>query len=74
MAELKDVLNKRCPVEFEWKGTKIQLAYRPFHERLEQEIKGEGDWTLDSMTRFVAAVATDWDQKTSSTSSRRSCE
>lgn len=60
MAELKNIVNKRCPVSFEWHGEQIEIAYRPYSERIENEVKGGDDWALSSMKALVCAVALDW--------------
>jgi hypothetical protein len=60
MAELGDIINMRCPVKFDWHGESIEIAYRPYSEKIEHEIKGGADWGLESMTNLVLAVGLDW--------------
>lgn len=60
MAELGDIIGKRCPVQFDWHGESIEIAYRPYSETIENEIKGGADWGLESMTNLVLAVGLDW--------------
>jgi hypothetical protein len=60
MAELNDIISMRVPVTFDWNGTEIQIAYRPYSQRIEQEVKGGEDWTQESMKALVVRVALDW--------------
>lgn len=60
MAELSDIINMRCPVSFDWHGQRIELAYRPYSEGIENEIKGEEGWTGPSMKALIVAVVLDW--------------
>jgi len=60
MAELKDIISMRVPVTFDWNGTEIEIAYRPYSERIEREIKGDEDWSQDTMKALVVRVVTDW--------------
>lgn len=60
MAELNDIIGMRVPVTFDWNGTEIAIAYRPYSERIEREIKGDADWTQDSMKALIVRVALDW--------------
>lgn len=60
MAELKDIIGMRVPVKFEWHGTEIEIAYRPYSERIEQEVKGGEDWTQETMKALVVRVVLDW--------------
>ncbi len=60
MADLAQIISMRVPVEFDWHGTKIEIAYRPYSERIEKEVKGGEDWTQDTMKALVLRVALDW--------------
>lgn len=61
MADLKDIIGMRVPVTFDWNGTTIALAYRPYSERIEREIKGDDEWDADAMKRLLVRVVIDWD-------------
>lgn len=60
MPELKHIVTKRCPVQFDWHGETIEIAYRPYSEAIELETKGDGDWTTESMKALIARVVLDW--------------
>lgn len=60
MAELNDIISMRAPVTFDWNGTEIEIAYRPYSERIEKEVKGAEDWTQDTMKALIERVGLDW--------------
>lgn len=60
MAELNDIINQRIPVEFDWNGNSIEIAYRPYSKRIEREIKGDESWNQETMQALVLRVALDW--------------
>ena len=60
MAELSAIINMRIPVKFDFHGTEIELAYRPYSEKIEQEVKGSDAWTHETMKALVARVVLDW--------------
>jgi len=60
MAELNDIIGMRVPVTFDWNGTEIAIAYRPYSERIEREIKGDEDWSQETMKALVIKVTLDW--------------
>ncbi len=61
MAELNDIINLRIPVNFDFHGTPINIAYRPYSTEIEQRVKGDGAWESKSMNQLVAKVLIDWD-------------
>lgn len=59
--ELGDIIDMRCPVSFDWKGQRIELAYRPYSEAIEEEVRGEAkEWTGENMKVLLERVLLDW--------------
>jgi hypothetical protein len=60
MPSLQAIVGKRCPVTFDWHGEAIEIAYRPYSERIENEVKGDADWNTESMKGLIRRVVIDW--------------
>jgi hypothetical protein len=61
MPDLKHIISMRCPVTFDWHGERIELAYRPYSEAIENTIKGDDEaWSLVSMKALIERVVLDW--------------